>query len=378
MIYLDHCATTRPYSEVVTAVSTATAADFWNPSSMYRPAKALDRRRQAALQSLASLLGCQAEELIQTSCATESTNMALKGLFARYGKRLDRIICCASDHDATLATCDYLATHGADIIRLKPRADGRIDPADLVDALNDRTLLVSILHVNNETGVVQDLETLVPLIREHAPKAFIHGDLVQSWGRIRFSLRRLDLDLASFSAHKIHGPKGVGLLYRKAKVLPDPLIHGGGQQKGWRSGTDNWPLLHGMQIAAEIQAESFVQRKAKVNAHRAYLSKELTKLGAVFNFTDTVAEICSVSFPGLRGETILHMLEEEEIYLSTASACQTGSGKVSHVLQACGVPLDRAQGTLRISLDALNTEAELEYLVQTLKAKLEQLRQWQS
>ena len=264
MIYLDHSATTKPYKEVCDTVCRALREDFWNPASMYRPAAAVAGKMKTAFASLASDLGCEPSELIQTSCATEASNMALKGLFSRYGTRLNTIIATEADHDATLSTLNYLEQHGARIILLKPLKNGLIDPDDLEHVLDERTLCVSLLWVNNETGVVQDLETLCKVIRRKAPECFIHADMVQAWGKIDFSLQDLDVDLASFSAHKIHGPKGTGLLYKRKKVIPDVLIHGGGQQNGWRSGTENWPLLAGMAKASAMQKESFARRKERV------------------------------------------------------------------------------------------------------------------
>lgn len=377
MIYLDHAATTKPYPEVTEAVRAAMAEDFYNPSSLYRPAKAVEKQEQRAFATLAETLGCEPEELVQTSSATEATNHALKGLFSRYGKRLNRIIATASDHDATLSTLTYLAAHGADVVLLTPGRDGLIDPAKLSSALTDKTLAVSLLLVNNESGVVQDFASLIPLIRERAPKAYVHADLVQAWGKMKVNLHALDVDLASFSAHKIHGPKGVGLLYHKKSVLPDPLIHGGGQQKGFRSGTDNWPLLSGMAVAAAGQDATLAERLEKILKSRTYLEIELQKLGGVVNFPGSVPAIMSVAFPGLKGETLVHMLEEQDIYLSTSSACHAGS-KASHVLRACKVPAEQAAGTLRISLDAENSREELETFVKTLSACIEQLKRWAS
>lgn len=377
MIYLDHAATTRPYPEVVETVCQAMGEDFWNPSSMYKPSREIARRMKDAMIRLAMGLGCEPDELIQTSCATEATNMALKGLFSRSGRRLNTIIATEADHDATLETLRYLEGQGARVILLKPTREGLIDPEELEKALDEKTLAVSILYVNNETGVCQPLETLTGLIRSKAPQAFIHADMVQAWGKLPLNLKRSGVDLASFSAHKIHGPKGVGLLYKSQKTMPDPLIHGGGQQRGWRSGTENWASLAGMAKASELQFLSFEERKAKVTDLSRKLREGLTELGAVLSFPDALPEITSASFPGLRGETLLHMLEDEEIYVSTSSACQSGSGAISHVLKACRMDKKKAQGTLRISVDAANTAEEIDTFLRVLRLKLDQLKAWQ-
>lgn len=376
MIYLDHCATTKPYPEVCRTVAEAMEKDFWNPSAMYKPAKETARLMEEAFALLASDLGCLPEELIQTSCATEASNTVFKGLYARYGSRLNTLIASEADHDATLSTLKYLEQKGARVILLKPLKNGLLDPEDLRQVLDERSLCVSILHVNNETGIVQDTQALIDVIKEKAPQCYIHLDMVQAWGRMPIRLHKMQADFASFSAHKIHGPKGVGLLYKRAKVTPDILIHGGGQQRGWRSGTENWPALAGMAKAAEIQSETYESRKEKTEALSAQMKEGLRELGGIISFPEAVPEIISVSFPGLRGETLLHMLEEKEVYVSTSSACQAGSGAVSHVLKACRMDRRQAEGTLRISLDADNSPAEITEFLRILGEQLEQLKAW--
>lgn len=376
MIYLDHCATTKPCPEAVAAVTQAMTEDFWNPSSMYKPARGIARKMEAAFRSLAADLGCEPDELIQTSCATEASNMALKGLYSRYGSRLNTIIASEADHDATLATLKYLGQQGARIILLKPLKNGLLDPDDLAHVLDERSLCVSVLTVNNETGVKQDLAALNEVIRRKAPQCYIHADMVQAWGKCAFQLSKMDIDLASFSAHKIHGPKGVGLLYKRRKVTPDIFIHGGGQQHGWRSGTENWPLLAGMAAASSVQSKTFAARHEKVCRLHERLIRGLQETGAVISFPAAIEAIVSVSWPGLKAETLLHMLEEEEVYVSTSSACQAGSGAVSHVLKACRMDKKQAEGTLRLSLDAENTEDEIDRFLEILGRQLARLKTW--
>lgn len=376
MVYLDHCATTKPYPDVIRAVSDALEEDFWNPASNYKPAKDVSRKMSEAFASLASDLSCEPDELIQTSGATEATNMALKGLFTRYGRRLDTLIASEADHDATLSTLNFLSQQGARVLFLKPLRRGNLDPEDLEQVLDEKTLCVSILWVNNETGTVQDLETLTELIRRKAPQAYIHVDMVQAWGRLDFRLRDLDIDLASFSAHKIHGPKGTGLLYKRRNVMLDPLIHGGGQQNGLRSGTDSWPLLAGMAKASEIQKRTFAERKERVKKLSSEMKAGLKRLGGELNFPEALPEIISVSFPGLRAETLIHMLDDQAVYVSNSSACQAGSKAVSHVLRALSLDKKKAQGTLRISLDASDSEEDVKAALEAIERSLGQLKAW--
>lgn len=376
MIYLDHSATSKMYPEVIDAVHRSMKEDFFNPASLYKSGKDLQRKMDDCFASLANILGCSAKELIQTSGATESINTALKGLYSWHGKRLNRFVALASDHDASLSCLKYLEKKGAEVILLKPNRDGSIPEDQLLESLTDKVLCVSLLYVNNESGILLDINRIVSLIRKHAPQAYIHGDFVQAWGKISFQLDQLDIDLASFSGHKIHGPKGVGLLYVRDGILLDPLIHGGGQQDGRRSGTDNLALLEGITIAAQIQKESFQARKEKVFALHEQLLSGLKELGAVENFPNAIPEIISISFPNLRGETLLHMLEENEIYLSTSSACQSRSARISHVLLACGVDRKQAEGSLRISISAENTEAEIQEFLEVLKQQVQLLNSW--
>ncbi len=376
MIYLDHCATTRAYDEVIDTIAQAMREDYLNPSALYKPAKDIKRKIDEAYNYIAQTLNCQPDELIFTSGATESINMAFKGLFYKYGKRLNKIIATSSDHDSSLDTLKYLKTQGADVVLLNPDENGFIDPAELESHLDDKTLLVSILHVNNETGVIQDTENLVKLIRDKSPDAFIHLDLVQAWGRMLLNLTEMNIDLASFSAHKIHGPKNTGLLYKRTGIFPDALIHGGGQQDAWRSGTEDYPNLAGLAKAVEIQTNNFDSHKEQVKRLREILIPGLENLGAVVNFPDSIEEIVSISFPGQRAETILHMLEYEDVYVATSSACNAKSGEISHVLKAMKMNDEQARGTIRISLDASNTEEEMHETIAIFDKVITQLKDW--
>ena len=376
MPYFDHAASTKPYDAVVDLISETMKNDFYNPASLYKPAKDLSRKMAAAYNNVANNLNCSATELIQTSGATESTNMAFKGLYSRYGHRLKKIIASSADHDASLNTLKYLKTKGAEVVLLDPDKNGLLNLSELEDVLDENTLLVSILYVNNETGVVQDLNKLSHIIRKNAPQAYIHADLVQALGKVKIDLKELDIDLASFSGHKIHGPKSSGLLYIRDKVYPEALIHGGGQQNGLRSGTEDWPLLSGLSLSVELACRNIDINNEKVWNLRQKLLPKLIELGAIVNFPNSIPQILSVSFPKYRAETLLHMLEANEIYLSTSSACNAKSSQISHVLQACKMNREQAEGTLRISLDQSNTEEEIDELIEVFRRIIKQMEDW--
>lgn len=378
MIYLDHAATTKPYPEVLDVMRRSAEEEFFNPASAYKVAKDLGRSMQDAFRSLAEDLSCKPENLVHTSSATEATNHILKGLYGTYGKRLNHFVCLESDHDATLQTCKYLEQTGAKVSYIKPQRNGQILDEDLIQVLNDKTLCVSLLYVNNESGIVLDIDHLSSIIRQFAPNAFIHADLVQAWGKIPLALNQLDIDFASFSAHKIHGPKGSGLLYKRTHKTIDSLIHGGSQQGNWRAGTENLSTLKAMALASKIQCKTFADRKSKVKDYANIVKDTVLNLEGEINFPNSIPEILNVSFPGLRGETILHMLEAKEVYVSTSSACNAKSGTISHVLKACSIPQEVAQGSIRISLDATNTLDEIENFCMILEQEINTLRQWQA
>lgn len=377
MIYLDHAATTKPYKEVTEVQALSMDEEFFNPSSSYKVAKDLARKITSEFQSLAQDLDCSPDELIHTSGATEASNHVIKGLFQQYGRRLNHFVCLASDHDCTLKPLESIESLGAQVSYLKPTKETKYDLEELSSVLNNKTLLVNILYVNNESGTLQAIEKICALIRERAANAFILGDFVQAWGKVEFSMRKIDVDFAIFSGHKIHGPKGNGLLYFRGKSLPTPLIHGGGQQNNMRSGTENLAGLRAMAMASRMQKESFTVRKARTQKFRDKLANHIERLGGIINFPHSIPEIMNVSFPGLRGETILHMLEAKEVFISTSSACQARSGRISHVLEAIAMPRIQAEGSIRISLDGSNTPEEIEKFCILLENEVTTLRQWQ-
>jgi cysteine desulfurase len=376
VIYLDHTATTKPYPEVIETLAVAMKEDYYNPASMYQAGLKLARARKDLFNQLGEDLGCSGENLIQTSGATESTNMAFKGLYSKYGKRLNELVVLRSDHHATLETAKFLESQGAKVHYLEPDCQGHLPPERLLRVLNDRTLLVSLLYVNNESGTILNLPELVSLIRQNAPQAFIHGDLVQAWGKLPINLESMDLDLASFSGHKIHGPKSIGLLYRKDKCYPDPLIHGGGQQNNWRSGTEDYPLLKALTTASKLHVGSMEESRAIVKNYAEILHETVHKLGGKVNFPEALPEIQSISFPGMRGQTLMNMLEKAGALVSTSSACQARNAGVSHVLLAMGVDRKDAEGTLRISLDRTNTLEEIKTFCKILEDQVTLLRKW--
>jgi cysteine desulfurase len=361
MIYLDHAATTFPYPEVVHYYTEHLPSAFANPAALYDLGIAEEKRIRGALEELAEQLGCDPDELIVTSGATESINTAIKGYVQTRLKQGNHIITSDGEHSATRKTCAFMEELGCRVNYLPLKKDGSNDYS-LIESLAGReTVLLSFLAVNNETGSISSITELRRLRDRYCPQAAIHIDYVQAWNRIPIRLRAAGIDFASFSGHKIHGPKGIGLLYvRNGKRLV-PLLHGGDQQKGRRSGTEHSVAVGALALAARI---GHARREESVRSVQRLRERMIAALQPaepiVRNEGERVPHILSLSFPGIHSETLLHMLEAEGIYISTQSACSSASQTYSTVLAAMGLGKEETSSAVRISLDASNTEEEVE------------------
>lgn len=377
MIYLDHTATTRPYDEVIQLFAEGLGARFINPAGHYRAAIEEEKALQSAKARLASLLGCKASELIFTSGATESINTALKGYCDANRRKGDRVIIGAGDHPATKEAAAWLKDHGYDVVVAPLTADGRTDWQSVAELFDSKLLMVSTLSVNNETGAINDIASLRALRDDLAPGAAIHVDHVQGWNRLDIDLHASGVDLASFSGHKIHGPKGIGLLYCRDSVRFTPLIAGGGQQGGRRSGTESPLAADALALAATIGHGKREASNARVGELRARFLSRLTEAG--IEYTEHAAgaaipHILSIGFAGCRAETLVHMLEDQGILVSTRSACSSKKNDISPVLAAMKVPVDVAGGTIRVSFDPSNTEDEMDQATAVLVNAVKQLQ----
>ena len=280
MIYLDHAATTQPYSEVTETLCHYMQNLFFNPAALYGPAIDLETAIKDALSRIGRTLGCDGRQLIVTSGATESTNTAIKGYCHAHRRRGNKIVITSGEHSATRESALFLESEGFEVERIPLTKDGVADLAVLKRALTPDVLLVSVIGVNNETGAVNDVETIAELKREFCPEAALHVDYVQGWNRLPLQLDNSGIDLASFSGHKIHGPKGIGLLYCREGIRLSPLIHGGGQQANRRSGTEHPAAVLALAKAAEIGSSR--RRNMSIVRIREFLLSELDQLNVQY------------------------------------------------------------------------------------------------
>ncbi|MCR5009502.1 MAG: cysteine desulfurase [Clostridia bacterium] len=366
IIYLDNSATTRPSPVAAEAAERTIRANFGNPSSLYRLGLDAEKEVKAARKSVASCFGASDSEVFFTSGGTESDDTALFGVWESRKKQGSRIISTAVEHPAVLRCLDVLKARGADVVLVPVKRDGNLDMEAFKEALSDSTVLVSVMHVNNETGAIFPVEEISSVIRKRfgndpAARPLLHSDCVQSLGKIPVDVRKTGVDLASFSAHKIHGIKGSGALYIKSGLHVPPFIYGGGQEKNFRSGTENVPGIAAFGAAAE---ELTVPDPAPARRLKELILSEIPDV-KINSPEDGCPLILNVSFIGCRAEVLLHMLEQDGICVSTGSACSSRS-KGSHVLSAMGLSPEEIEGALRFSFCRDNTLEEVEFVAERL------------
>ncbi|NLZ49618.1 MAG: cysteine desulfurase [Clostridiales bacterium] len=373
-VYFDNGATTQPFDEVVELVAQTMKNNFGNPSSAHglglKAEKALNEARDVA----AKTINCTRDEIIFTSGGSESNNFLVKG-FTSAGAH---IITTEIEHPSILNTFKDLEMVGAKVTYLKVDQYGRISLKDLENSISNQTRLVSIMHVNNEIGTIQDIESIGALIKEKSPRVKFHVDAVQSYGKLKIDVKKAQIDLLSVSGHKIHGPRGVGFSYIKKGFYPKALISGGGQERNFRSGTENLPGIVGMAKAAEIMYTNIEKNYLKAKELKEYFIESLKSLKDI-KINSPSEEffspyILSVSFLGVRGEVLLHLLEEKGIYVSTGSACSSNHNADSHVLKAIGLSTAQTKGTIRFSFSEFNTKEEVDYTMEVLEKSLKFLR----
>jgi cysteine desulfurase NifS len=350
-IYLDHNATTRPDPEVIALMDRLLAKGYGNPSSIYLEGREARSAIENARRSVAQLINATARRIAFTAGGSEANNTALKGAaFLRPGNK-NHIITSKIEHPSVLAACAWLERQGLSVTYLDVDESGRVNPEDLSRGLTDRTFLVSIMTANNETGSIQPIAELAGMAR--ARGALFHTDAVQAAGRIPVDVERLGVDFLSISGHKIQGPKGCGALYLRKDRRIEPLIHGGGQEGGFRSGTENVPAIAGMGKAAELALKN-LKLADRTRSLRDRLAEGIKKAvpGARVNGAgaDRLPNTLNLTLPGIRGESLVLALDQKGISLSSGSACRSGSPKPSHVLRAIGLSEEEAHCSIRLSL----------------------------
>jgi cysteine desulfurase len=368
-IYLDFNASTPVAPEVAARMQAVLNAPFGNPSSDHWAGKPAREAVEKARAQVAGLLGCDAGEVVFTSGGSEANNHALKGIFFARPIAHPHIITTQIEHPAVINPCRFLERLGARVTYLPVDAFGRVDPADVRQAVTPATILMSVMHANNEVGTIQPIADIARIAREHG--IILHTDAAQSVGKIPTNVRELGVDLLSVAGHKLYGPKGVGALYVRAGVQLEPLIHGAGHEAGRRAGTENILLDVGLGAACEL-ADSWICRQSIQKLRDLFWRRLTEEFGGhvVLNGhpTDRLPNTLNVSFPGKVGAEILHALDG--VAASTGSACHSGSIELSPVLKAMRVPPEIGMGAIRFSLGRTTTEGEIEAVVSLLKAVL--------
>ncbi len=378
--YFDNSATTRCSDAAVALMQQVLLEDYGNPSSLHMKGVVAEKYIKTATEQIARILKVAEKEIIFTSGGTESNNLALIGVALANQRTGKHIITTSIEHASVYNPLIFLEEQGFEVTYLPVDAQGRISMEALAEAVREDTILVSMMHVNNEIGTIEPIEEAAKLIHEKNPKTLIHVDAIQSFGKLRIYPKRMGIDLLSVSGHKIHGPKGVGFLYVKDKTKIKPIIHGGGQQKNMRSGTENVAGIAGLGAAAEELYQNFDEKIERLYELRDYLVAGMQALeGTTVNGADgrnAAPHIVSVSFAGIRAEVLLHALEERGIYVSTGSACSSNHPAISGTLKAIGVKPELLDSTVRFSLSVESTREEADYVLEQLAELLPMLRRF--
>jgi cysteine desulfurase len=373
---MDHSATTFVKPEVVTAMIPYFTEHFGNPSSIYSIARESKNAIDAARVQTAKALGADPDEIYFTSGGSESDNWAIKGVAFANRKRGNHIITSQIEHHAVLHACQYLEKEGFEVTYLPVDQYGLVDPAVLEKAITEKTILITIMYANNEIGTIEPIAELGAIARKH--KVYFHTDAVQAIGSVSIDVKAQNIDLLSLSAHKFYGPKGTGALFIKKGVRIDNLIHGGGQERRRRAGTENIAGIVGMGKAIEMATADIPGHAAKIRAMRDRLIK-----GVLSTISHTrlnghpekrLAGNFNVSFEFIEGESMLLWLDDEGICASTGSACTSGSLEPSHVLLATGLPVEISHGSLRLTLGDANTEKDVDFVLEVLPKVVKKLR----
>lgn len=379
-IYLDNSATTQCFPEAAKLMYQVLTEGYGNPSSMHRKGVDAEQYLKDAKEIIAKNLKVQEKELYFTSGGTESDNMAIIGCALANQRAGKHLITSSIEHPAVLNAMKHLEEEGFEVTYLPVDETGRVRLSDVEAALRPDTILVSIMHVNNEIGSVQPIAEIGALLKAQKHPILFHVDAVQSYGKYVIHPKRLGIDLLSASGHKIHGPKGIGLLYVNEKVKIKPIVFGGGQQKGLRSGTENVPGIAGLGAAVKEIYTDFEAKIDRLYALRDYFLEEVQQIeGTTVNGLpgrESAPHVISVSFAKVRSEVLLHALEDKGIYVSSGSACASNHPSISATLKGIGVAKDLLDSTIRFSLSVHTTREELEYTLQVLKELLPMLRRY--
>lgn len=380
--YLDNAATTLVLPEVCSIMVKVMEEDYGNPSSKHTKGMAAEKYIKGAAEDIAALMKCQPKEIVFTSGGTEANNLALIGAATANSRNGRHIITTSIEHPSVYEPLTYLEKRGFEVTYLPVDHNGLIDGDVLADAIRDDTILVSIMYVNNEIGAVQDIKKLSSIVKKADAGILFHVDAIQAYGKYRIIPKNLGADLVSASGHKIHAPKGSGFLYIKDKTRINPVIFGGGQQRGMRSGTENVPAIAGLGLASKIiygmegTTEKLYMLKKKL------VGRLLNIDGVVINGTDGIAleqtapHIVSASFEGVKSEVLLHALAAKGVFVSSGSACSSNHPGISGTLRAAGIKDSLLDSVLRFSFSVFTEEEQIDYAADVLEEELPVLRKF--
>jgi len=378
--YLDNSATTRVFPEVAELMTRLMLEDYGNPSSMHFKGVRVEQYVKHAKEQIAKVLKVNEKELIFTSGGTEADNLALTGAALANRRSGMHLITTKTEHPAVLKTMEYLEGQGFRVTYLPVDKTGRVRLEDLKKSMRQDTILVSVMHTNNEIGALQPIAEIGALIKKMNPRTLFHVDAVQGFGKFRIFPKKMYIDLLSVSGHKIHGPKGVGFLYAGEKVKLHPIVFGGGQQNGLRSGTENVPGIAGLGLACQKVYETLEEDSERMYRLREKLIEGVADIGNIqingCPGREGAPHVVSISFRGVRSEVLLHALEDRGICVSAGSACAAKHPRPSETLKAIGVERPLLESTLRFSLSLFTTEEEIVYTLHTLHEIVPVLRRY--
>ncbi|CAM4143778.1 cysteine desulfurase [Paenibacillus alkaliterrae] len=375
MLYFDHCASTPPYDEVVHTMMEVMRTQYANPSSLHRAGTDADKLIERSRTVIAEQMQTKNGRWLFTGGGTESNNLAVKGIAKQYSGRGKHLITTQIEHASVYESFSQLEEEGFRVTYLPVDASGHVRAEQVLEALTDETILVSIMHVNNEIGSIQPIEEIGKLLKRH-PKVIFHVDAVQSIGKLPIAVEEWGIDAVSGSAHKLRGPKGVGYLYVRDGITVYPLFTGGSQEYGFRAGTQNVPAIVASAKALRMSCETMNARQQRTNVLKQQLIRMMEEIPELkLNGGEPAAShIVHFSYPGMKPEVIIHMLEQHGIIASTKSACSSKENKPSRILLAVGATLEQAAGGVRISFGDEHTEQDIRRLGEALRLVVEHLK----
>lgn len=380
--YLDNAATTRVFPEVREMMVHVMEEDFGNPSSKHTKGITAENYIKEAKETICTQLKCKPKEIIFTSGGTESNNMAFIGTAIANRRAGKHVITTRIEHASVHEPMAYLEEMGYDVTYLPVDSTGRVSVEELENAIREDTFLISIMYVNNEVGSVQPIEQIGQMLKKKHPQILFHVDAIQAFGKYKIVPKKLGVDMMSVSGHKIHGPKGSGFLYVNEKVKIRPILFGGGQQDGMRSGTENVPAIAGLGVAVKEIYTGHLEKRAKLYELKKRLIAGLQDVdGVTINalidpIEETAPHIVSVSFANTRSEVMLHALAQKGVFVSSGSACSSNHPELSGTLQAIGVKSELLDSTLRFSFSVMTTSEEIDYAIEVVKEALPVLRKF--